>query len=113
MADAVDGEGREVGAADQPRQQGAVVVDPAVVMQEPAAETLDGGSRLPDLLRTAADIEQGEAAKLGGRRLCLALGRLAGCYGPLQSLDLPAQQGFCAAAAMLRLCAAESSSWQR
>src|SRR6476646_1189049 len=94
MADAIDGKSGEVGAADQPRQQGAVVVNPAVVMQESAAKTFDGRSRLPDLLRTAADIEQSEAVELGGRRLCLALGRLAGRDDPFQGLDLPAQQSF-------------------
>ena len=113
MADAVDGEGGEVGAADQPRQQGAVVVDPAVVMQEPAAKTLDGGSRLPDLLRTPADIEQGEAVKLGSRRLCLLSAGSSGATARSRASISRRSTASRSAAAMLRLCAAESSSWQR
>ena len=61
----IDRKYREVGAADQARQQGHAVLDAAVMMEECAAGAFHQGLELRHLIGSAADIEHLRAAEVG------------------------------------------------
>ena len=64
VADAIDREYREIGAADQARQQGHAVLDAAVMVEECTAGAFHQGLELRHLIGPATDVKHLRAAEV-------------------------------------------------